>query len=1398
MQKNYQRLLQDIDSLSTITWFDVGLFFDRINENRKLKSSIIKKDDIFKRIQQGIAFITFNYGIDGVTVEVGKYANAFEDLIQDKTGKSPKIYWVAETIKEESKEIIKPHWKSLEIEGAGGFVDWDGYEECFKTKFARGSKEYNELIVKIWNQTKELIKRLGVFVVDNDIQLLFPVNICSNPGNIPLAMSMILLSEYLSIPVFNSNHDFYWEDGLPVWEREGSQKKGVRDHFFMNADIGEVFSFLENFFPWNSPLWFHSVLNKIQHKKLIYDFGFSPSYVSPLPTSIDIEKYRPVREYRHHDILDRLQLLFSGIKGNKRAKAANDFKKMSSNWFKNPCPLILGSKKGLKYHLDTNNLLFVQPTRILARKRIELNFKLIESLLKFPDFNKLFDSFQDLSITLLITGPVTSEHFSYVEKIVQKFTKLLSNVNKRYRDRIFLAFKFGIDDNTEFKKQNKLPLEIHEIFGVANLVVLPSQQEGRGLPILEASACGVPIMATRYHPEEVFAEVVGESLDASLRLNVLDFPSYSEFTQDTLKQLTNYFSDPHFYSVDLEHNINVIKKRFSHNILVQSFKNDLEILECNLMQGPSIKESVEKAFEFYKKNTKYGKAFNSLTLSKNRTYLPGITKLENMVYLKSLIDPSFFRMEEKYLFGRIFRYAYKSIQKIINLIDIPEEQQILFYHCVQYLFEYYKGEKKLIVDHSLSYRHRHLKHYAFRDLTESELRGMVGILLREILPEKFYLPPRKSSFNSLLTHLSGNIEALVGTHRIGIDNLAWLEKELESSKPIAWFPGISFLMEAMIFVEWTILHRLGFNVNEQITEKMLQPFKPEKVGTVTLFVRNVYLGGHVVCYNYVSEWIKTKAPSNIRLLYKKKFFKIVKTNVISNGTHLGQLGNKADNELLRIKEQNGFIVSVGNNNMLTFDLVDIPRYNLGVASGPLIANYLGIRKGEGYILWVPAGLRPSLSFPTPIQTPKEFSELLNSDLFIKCCKIHGKNKVLQLLREDADRYSTPIKEILEGLSIEKNKSKKNKIESIVESKHVVGCQPDGSPWSGAYAKVTFNSNGAKGKGVKFTSAFSKTRSDTVFAIMKQFKKGNVILGWNGGYILNPELVGKLGLPEDYIGSPLGLLICENEVLSVPLFNKPALTFNTMGVPAIRRANLDNGIKIKTKKGKMIEFTPRDKNNPSSKYSFFNLLYPKEEIQAKNRVIYRFSGNKIIEIVKGESGKVPILPVGLNVSIESGLEPADWKVGSTVIFELPGWEDIPNAVEAGPMLCKDGRVAIDMEKDGWTTTASIRTQAARIDYTHMRGPKIAVGISKKNELIIVAVNGRLRESVGVTHSELASVLLEQGAYDAMGFDPGGSVTLIVNGKQLNISPYNKDYLKNIYSLPPEPRFVGNAVLGYVSE
>ncbi len=58
------------------------------------------------------------------------------------------------------------------------------------------------------------------------------------------------------------------------------------------------------------------------------------------------------------------------------------------------------------------------------------------------------------------------------------------------------------------------------------------------------------------------------------------------------------------------------------------------------------------------------------------------------------------------------------------------------------------------------------------------------------------------------------------------------------------------------------------------------------------------------------------------------------------------------------------------------------------------------------------------------------------------------------------------------------------------------------------------------------------------------------------------------------------------------------------------------------------------------------------------------------------------------------------------------------------------------------------------------PRTAVGVSQdKTKLILMVVDGR-GSSKGATHSQMAELLLEYGAYDAIHFDGGGSSTMVV--------------------------------------
>jgi hypothetical protein len=465
---------------------------------------------------------------------------------------------------------------------------------------------------------------------------------------------------------------------------------------------------------------------------------------------------------------------------------------------------------------------------------------------------------------------------------------------------------------------------------------------------------------------------------------------------------------------------------------------------------------------------------------------------------------------------------------------------------------------------------------------------------------------------------------------------------------------------------------------------------------------------------------------------------------------------------------------------------------------------MGIPKNSGFIQFVPAGVRTTLAYPTPIQTAKDFDDVLKSDLYKKLKNKLGEKELLQIISKDASENGTPLAKLLEQI---KQGLKKTKTIEKVKSSFAGGVYDDGLPWSGVLAEID-----TKKHKWKFAAHIANKEPKNVPALINEYKKksnnpNKIELAWNGGYILNPELVGKLGLPETYIGSPLGLLIMNNKVFCPPLFNKPAFIIYKNGKVDIRKVNSKAGFIVKGKQ-ENLEFGHSNYNKHSrTEPCFYDLSYGEENIVGDGNVILRVAGNIVKQIIKTKAKEVvPLIPVGITLSIPSKLFSKDlFKEGMSLNIRLLepetnpyNWEEISYAIEAGPMLIDGGKQILNMEEEGWKTANSIKTQAARLDFTDMRGPKIAVGITKEGKLMVLMVNGRIRESVGATHFDMADILLKYGMDKAMGFDPGGSSTLVVGGNMMNISPYNKNYEKDIYSLPPEPRFVANAIIGWIEK
>lgn len=114
----------------------------------------------------------------------------------------------------------------------------------------------------------------------------------------------------------------------------------------------------------------------------------------------------------------------------------------------------------------------------------------------------------------------------------------------------------------------------------------------------------------------------------------------------------------------------------------------------------------------------------------------------------------------------------------------------------------------------------------------------------------------------------------------------------------------------------------------------------------------------------------------------------------------------------------------------------------------------------------------------------------------------------------------------------------------------------------------------------------------------------------------------------------------------------------------------------------------------------------------------------------------------------------WQRQSGVDF----WKRAVMAVGGGPWLLRNGEILIDAPQEGFNS-----------GFTENRHPRTAVGVTADGKLLLVTVDGRQPMSGGMTLYELAQLMQELGATDAINLDGGGSTTLAIRGGLVVNSP-----------------------------
>ena len=158
----------------------------------------------------------------------------------------------------------------------------------------------------------------------------------------------------------------------------------------------------------------------------------------------------------------------------------------------------LMKRLGLRFE----NYIIVTPVRVTPRKNIELALQVVDEL------KHLLGAAQD--IRLLITGPpdhmatkMGIAYLEYLQEIIEK---------RRLGEDVIFCHEL-INQRREFENGHIKKWSVADVYNIADLVFIPSKEEGFGLPVIEAGASRKPIFCSRIPP---FQELLRDDIEGSM------------------------------------------------------------------------------------------------------------------------------------------------------------------------------------------------------------------------------------------------------------------------------------------------------------------------------------------------------------------------------------------------------------------------------------------------------------------------------------------------------------------------------------------------------------------------------------------------------------------------------------------------------------------------------------------------------------------------------------------------------------------------------------------------------------------------------------------------------------------------------------------------------------------
>ncbi len=308
-----------------------------------------------------------------------------------------------------------------------------------------------------------------------------------------------------------------------------------------------------------------------------------------------------------------------------------------------------------------------------------------------------------------------------------------------------------------------------------------------------------------------------------------------------------------------------------------------------------------------------------------------------------------------------------------------------------------------------------------------------------------------------------------------------------------------------------------------------------------------------------------------------------------------------------------------------------------------------------------------------------------------------------------------------------------------------------------------------GTGLKYTSLYRNTKAGPISAYMVDLAPGS-------NYVIKPVLSnnaivdlekvqamaernkGIAAVNASYFalnGEILGLLKMNGEIVSSPTIGRTALGILPDGKILIDQIDYKGTVTLPD--GAAIAITGVNHERGQDDLILYTNYYDNMTGTNEYGTDYIVSQDVVTAIVHGNAvippGAVVLSAHGSNEKALSGL-----KVGDAVkINQTLGsvWDKTIYAIGAGPRLIKNNSVFLTSKIEEFPSDIAVG-----------RAPRTAVGVTKDGHVLLVVVDGRQQHSMGLTLLELALLMQEFGAVDAMNLDGGGSSEMVVKGKIMN--------------------------------